>query len=78
MTPVNAAVACIQACVISAKAMATSVIIVPTVSGKTVRQLSHLSDNFTIVAITSSTEVARKLLLHAGVITVVYDSKYIA
>ncbi|CAB3257827.1 unnamed protein product [Arctia plantaginis] len=71
--PLNAAETCIQASILTAKLVNAKVIIVPTVTGQTVMQLSNICENIFIVAVSKSPVVARKLQLFRGVIALPYD-----
>ncbi|XP_075971966.1 uncharacterized protein LOC142973828 [Anticarsia gemmatalis] len=71
--PVNAAEACAQACILTAKVANSRVLVVLTVTGGTVHLLNHMSDNFNMIAVTTKPVVARRLLLYPGVMPIVYD-----
>ncbi|CAH2243260.1 jg16099 [Pararge aegeria aegeria] len=72
--PVNAAEACVLGCAMAARQMRALVIILPTVSGKTAVQLTHVATDKIILTISSSQTVARKLQLYYGIIPVIYDT----
>ncbi|XP_013138681.1 PREDICTED: pyruvate kinase-like [Papilio polytes] len=72
--PVNAAEACCQACALVARQTKSKVIIVPTVSGKTARCLSHIAPEVTIFTITSNPATARKLQLYRGILSIIYNA----
>ncbi|XP_013170917.1 PREDICTED: pyruvate kinase-like isoform X2 [Papilio xuthus] len=71
--PVNAAEACCQACALVARQTQSKVVIVPTVSGKTARCLSHIAPDVTIFTITSNPVTARKLQLYRGILSIIYN-----
>uniref|UniRef100_A0A2A4JCP4 Pyruvate kinase n=1 Tax=Heliothis virescens TaxID=7102 RepID=A0A2A4JCP4_HELVI len=73
--PVTAAQAAVVAAVFLARVTHSLVIIVPTVTGRTVRQVAHMTADNIIIAITSSITVAKQLQLFKGVIAIVYDKK---
>lgn len=74
--PVTAALAATQGAILLAKLTHSLVIVVPTVSGRTVKQLTSISVDKIIIAITSSPMVAKQLQLYKGVLAILYDSKF--
>ncbi|XP_021188210.3 uncharacterized protein LOC110374703 [Helicoverpa armigera] len=73
--PATAAQAAVVSAVLLARITHSAVIIVPTVTGRTVRQVAHMTSENIIIAITSSIIVAKQLQLFKGVIAIVYDKK---
>ncbi|XP_052740758.1 uncharacterized protein LOC112047773 [Bicyclus anynana] len=73
--PVNNAVACAIGCAIAARQMRALVIIVPTVSGKTVVQLTRIVTDKIIIAVSSKPTIAKKLQMYYGVFPLLYDEK---
>uniref|UniRef100_A0A2H1V6E8 pyruvate kinase n=1 Tax=Spodoptera frugiperda TaxID=7108 RepID=A0A2H1V6E8_SPOFR len=72
--PVTAALAATQGAILLAKLTHSLVIVVPTVSGRTVKQLTSISVDKIIIAITSSPMVAKQLQLYKGVLAILYDT----
>lgn len=71
----NAAEAAVLAAILLAQQTKSKVIIVPTVSGKTVRQVVHMCQDLFVIAITSTPLRAKQLQLYRGVLAIIYDSK---
>ncbi|CAH0605875.1 unnamed protein product [Chrysodeixis includens] len=74
--PLNAAEAAVLGAVLMAQQTKARVLIVPTVSGKTVRQVIHMCQDLYIIAITTTALRANQLQLFRGVFPIIYDKKF--
>ncbi|XP_041970745.1 pyruvate kinase-like [Aricia agestis] len=75
--PVNAAEAAVIACVMAARQTNSRVIILPTVSGATVRILNWIRPPCLVIAISSDVRTTRRLHIYRGVTPLLFSSKYL-
>lgn len=71
----NAAEAATLACAALVRQSGAITVIVPTVSGKTATQLAKISPCAIILTVSTNPEVAKKLVINKGIITIIYDSE---
>ncbi|XP_030028352.1 pyruvate kinase [Manduca sexta] len=73
--PVNAAEACILSCALLARQSNSLVVIVPTVTGRTAKQLTRIAPQSIILTVSSNPVVARQLQFYRGIIPIIYEQK---
>lgn len=70
----NAAEASILAAAVTAQQLNSVAFVVPTVTGRTAIQLSHIAPEAVILTVSTDPVVAKQLLIYRGIVPIIYDS----